>query len=105
LAGLAPELAVGDGAMTAMPIDDFTRALRSGSELAYVMPVPHRVVWPCMDARRLRMRVSWLTPETLVPLIDTRPFLIARDSVPSIAVDWDGSLRVLLPPATSGHRP
>jgi hypothetical protein len=78
--------------MTAAPIDE--ASVLRGDELAYVIPVPHRVMNRCMALRSLQLLARWLGPGAMIPLVDTRPSLIARRGTPPISVDWEGTLRV-----------
>ena len=93
LNALAPELRR-DGAapLTAVPTDTGAVAMSDG--VAHVIAIPHHTIDPCMALRTLHFRARWLEPSVMVPLIDTRPSLIARRGVPLLSVDWEGTLRV-----------
>ena len=63
-------------------------ALRSGSEKAYVLAAPRRSLAPCRDS------LSWPSTASILPLIDTRAFLIVRRGSPPLTVEWDGTIRI-----------
>ena len=63
-------------------------ALRNGSEKAYVLAAPRRSLAPCRDAS------GWPRTASILPLIDTRDFLIVRRGSPPLSVEWDGSIRI-----------
>jgi hypothetical protein len=92
LHGIAPELtgSAGTPAMTAQPI----RPTDPGEEVAYVIAIPHHTSSPCLDVSSLREVTPWIEASTLIPLIDTRPSVIARRGVPPLSVDWEGTLRI-----------
>ena len=69
----------------------FAKAVRDGTERAYVLALPRRSLAPCRDV------MMWPSGATLTPLIDTRAFAIVRRGVPPLSVDWDGTLRILRP--------
>jgi hypothetical protein len=63
-------------------------ALRSGSEKAYVLAAPRRSLAPCRDSS------GWPRTASILPLIDTRDFLIVRRGSPPLTVEWDGTIRI-----------
>jgi hypothetical protein len=63
-------------------------ALRTGSERAFVLAVPRRSLVPCRDSS------GWPRAATMVPLIDSRAFLIVRRGSPPVTVEWDGTIRI-----------
>ena len=63
-------------------------ALRNGSEKAYVLAAPRRSLAPCRDAS------GWPRTASILPLIDTRDFLIVRRGSPPLSVEWDGTIRI-----------
>lgn len=82
--------------------DDFARALRDGSELAYVLELPRMSLSACDDFRELHSSVPWLTSAAaadakLVPLIDTRETAILNRNHVSATVDWSGTLHFSRP--------
>jgi hypothetical protein len=92
---LAPELLTVAGAtITAAPAD--ASSLRAGSALAYIISMPRNTTAHCMELRRLQTREGggWISPAALVPLLDTRSFVVARAGAPAASVDWDGTLRI-----------
>ena len=84
---------------TPLAATEFARALRAGSETAYVVDLPHSSLAPCHDLTALVSSAPWLdqgasVSDALVPLIDTRePAIVNRQHV-SAMIDWDGTLRV-----------
>lgn len=89
----------------ALPLgpDTFARALRDGSEPAYVIGLPASTLDVCSDAARLVASAPWLLPAngsgpqtaaaTIIPLVDTRDRAIVNRDRVSAMVDWDGTLR------------
>ena len=63
-------------------------ALRTGSERAYILAVPKRSLAPCRDSS------AWPRAASMLPLIDTRAFLIVRRGSPPVSVEWDGVIRI-----------
>jgi hypothetical protein len=59
----------------------------------------------CRAVEMLARRAPWLplgsleSHRLLVPLIDTRPYLVTRGPMPPIYIGWDGALRVSAPAA------
>jgi hypothetical protein len=95
LARIAPELFSGATVQPIVAAPVAEGSLRSGSELAYVLHVPSRTTARCMALGRLEGEGGrWLTPETLVPLIETRSTLLARPGAPPMSIDWDGMLHI-----------
>ena len=66
----------------------FSAALASGAEAAYVVALGRRSLAPCHDS------AGWPAGATLLPLIDTRDHAIVREGTPSLALDWDGTIRL-----------
>ena len=92
-------------------------ALRSGKDLAYVLALPVRVGLACVEARTLLQRAPWLvssqpfrTPGVasgevvaqdavalgprILPLVETRPWLIARKGLAGVGLSGDGAPRL-----------
>jgi hypothetical protein len=74
-----------------LELETFSAARTLGSERGYVLSLPHRPLTPCAEA------AIWTGKGHLVPLIDTRPHAIVRRGSPQLTVDWDGTVRALLP--------
>ncbi len=66
---------------------EYDRSLAAGAEHAYVVGLPRHVLDPCSHAVP-----GWVTH--LVPLIDTRSWLVTRRNVGPIAIEWDGIPRI-----------
>ena len=88
---LLPEFHPSLGRVTAYPS---SASFRSWDELAYIMTVPQRTSSACSVQAEVARRAPSATVAALIPLIDSRPFLIARSDAPAMSVDWDGILRV-----------
>lgn len=69
----------------------FSRAVRDGTERAYVIGLPRQSLAPCRDASMLPPGARFL------PLIETRAYAIVRKGVPPLTVEWDGTLRIVGP--------
>ena len=68
---------------------DFAAQLRTGSNRAYIVALPRQVLAPC------RLSTTWPTGARVQPLIDTRAHAIVRRGAPALAVEWDGTVRVV----------
>ncbi|NIR42655.1 MAG: hypothetical protein GWN99_02085 [Gemmatimonadetes bacterium] len=112
LAAAVPRADELDGPLVvaALEPDEFDEALESGSEFLYVVALPHRTLDPCRHLALLSERVPWLAvgwldpAATMVPLVDTRSHVIARDGTVSLRVDWDGVVRVAAEVESGGGR-
>jgi hypothetical protein len=70
----------------------FEAALQQGRDRGYIMSLEHRSLSSCvgeMPASATRVRVE--------PLIDSRSHAIVRRGSPLLTVDWDGTVRAVLP--------
>jgi hypothetical protein len=76
-----------------LPPDDYRAALEDGRDVAYVLAVPTAELAPCAALAELRTPTTWLDPQSLVPLLDTRRRAIVRRDAAVFSVDWNGSLR------------
>jgi hypothetical protein len=102
VAALPPPLLAEGGGTTAVGLspEDFEASLRIGSELAFVLDLPSRSLSPCRDLAKLAAVAPWLVLDpadsalSLVPLVETRNRAIVRKDRLSLAIDWDGSLRI-----------
>jgi hypothetical protein len=102
LAAAVPRLAELDEppVVAGLEPDRFEEALRAGSEFLFVVALPHRALDPCRHLTLLSQRapwlaVGWLDPaRTIVPLVDTRSHLIAREGAVWLSVEWDGVVRI-----------
>ena len=68
---------------------DFAALLRTGSDRAYVVPLPRHTLVPC------RGSAAWPDGARVQPLIDTRAHAIVRKGAPPLTVEWDGTVRVV----------
>jgi hypothetical protein len=97
---------------------EFELALRSGKEFAYVLALPARVGLACDEVHALLQRVPWLASSfpfrttapgrgvvedypdeqalaaRILPLVETRPWLIARQGLAGIELSGDGMPRL-----------
>jgi hypothetical protein len=103
-----PELLAAEAQVIAVGLTerDFDDALRRGNEFAYVTAVARQPLAACWEARSLVESAPWLVAgaspnapadphrafaHALVPLVDTRPYLILRTGDPvAVTVAWDG---------------
>lgn len=81
---------------------DFTRALRRGGDLAYVIRLPRLPMDPCSVLGRLIGQAPWLGSRAglvsaVVPLIDTRARVVTRRGVLGLTIDGDGTLVLPVP--------
>jgi len=79
---------VSDVRTAALKPAELGAALRSGSERAYVLAAPRRSLAPCRDSS------GWPRTASILPLLDTRAFLIVRRGSPPLTVEWDGTIRI-----------
>ncbi len=88
--------------------DEFEESLNDGDEFLFVLALPSRSLDPCYHLTRLAERVPWLNigwldpAATILPLIDTRKHVVARDGAVSLSVGWDGT--VLIGEGAAGGR-
>jgi hypothetical protein len=68
---------------------EFAVALRSGSELAYIVAAPRNSLAPCRDSS------TWPAGTSVTPLIETRARAVVRQGAPPLMVEWDGTIRVM----------
>lgn len=97
MAGLVPALGTAGGvAALGLPPDEFAAALASRTDAAYVVALPRRPFGACHELRRLLERAPWLAGADLrraiVPLIDVRTSLVARQGAGAGTLDLDGAL-------------
>jgi hypothetical protein len=74
-----------------MEAPEFAKAMRDGSERAYILGLPRQSLIPCRDA------AAWPAKAQVLPLIDTRAYAIVRDGAPTLTVEWDGTIRIAEP--------
>ncbi len=89
----------------------FARMLADGSEGAYIFAITRDPEWPDVARARLFEAAPWLATtgrpaHALLPLVDTREFLIFRRSrgIPRMTIMYDGSV-VLGAPDAAARRP
>lgn len=112
LAAAIPGLDDGRGTPNAVALPDsvFESQLQVGGAFLFVLPLPLNVFDTCHALEQLGGRAPWLALGTLeptaaiVPLVDTRPYLVAREGIPRIYVDWGGALRFESSPAAASDR-
>jgi hypothetical protein len=90
--------------------ESYSRVLRSGTELAYVHRLPARPLDPCGAFRRLHAAAPWLEVSeggggAAVDLVETRPYLVLREGIGGLVLDWDGTPRIGTAPATPVNEP
>jgi hypothetical protein len=104
---IATAISTGGTRLLALGLDPaaFDDAIRSGSELAYVIELPRNVAAHCQAAAELIAAVPWLVrnedpvplatlslARPIVPLVETRQQAIVRRGRVGLTVDWDGTL-------------
>ena len=107
LALLAPGLIEVGARATAVGLapDDFDAALRTGGELAFVVPVQHRPTLACLELERLLAAAPWLIGQNgrpgasiatgiVAPLIETRSVAVVRRDRAGLTLTGDGTVVV-----------
>jgi hypothetical protein len=79
-----------------LPPNAFQSALRTGSELAYVLPLERSAHDRCARVDDLLSKADWLaTPGSIVPLVDTRLRAIARRGRLNLVYTRDSSITIV----------
>ena len=105
---LPPELrAAGARAIAvSLPPADFSAALLSGRELAYVSDLPARTPDPCTELRSLQATAPWLTSAApIMGLVDTRSRAIVRRGRVAVVVGPSGDVHLTGPTPDAGTTP
>jgi hypothetical protein len=108
LAPIAPELVAARGRVTTAALGqaELSAALAQGTELAYVLSVPRDPVSPCSAYADLIGRAGWLAgPAGVLPLVDFRPYAIARRDRIALFADAEGTYRLGNAVASGAPRP
>ena len=84
---------------TSLTASDMARAMLQGDALAFVVPLPHRSLAPCLELAApapvgLTVSAAALAPNVVVPLVDVRPTLITRRDTFSGTTGLLGAIRV-----------
>lgn len=95
-----PGLTGGGFGVTAVGVTgaELRSSIRTGGDFAYVIPIPKRPADPCFEASEMMRRMPWLSvlgsdfADAMLPLVDTRPYLIANHDRAGLAVDWYGTI-------------
>ena len=80
-----------------LPPKEMIAALRTASELAYVISLPRHVLDPCAESMNLLAGSGDLgvlyhnIVRLALPLVDARSHVIARPEIPLVLRDWDGT--------------
>jgi len=80
---------------------DLLQSLWAGDDFAYVISIPRMPPEPCYGARRLLNRAPWLVgggadlSQALIPLVDTRLHVIAREGMFGLIIDAYGNMLVM----------
>jgi extracellular solute-binding protein (family 5) len=112
---VAPELFAPGSRITSAGVtaEEFSRALRTGNDRAYVVALPHEARWPCGSIARVVASAPWLHVDArasdlaraVIPLIDVAPLVVVRRGRMGLTVEGN-SLRVsTAPPAGLPQRP
>lgn len=81
--------------------DELERSLRHAEAFAYILSLPARPYNTCYEARRLSELSPWRgegvsVSDILVPLVDTRPHVIASTGKFGLSADWFGNVRITM---------
>lgn len=109
LAAAVPGLFDG-GALLAVGLgqQDYETTLRVGDDFAYLLGTPQRAFDRCQELSELSRRAEWLAvgqidlAAALIPLVDTRRYIIARPERLALSLDW-GAM-VYVPPFATARR-
>jgi hypothetical protein len=87
------------GAAAALPPADFDRALRAGTESAFIVGLARTPLDPCRELSLLLSSAPWLgagagLSEMLMPLVDVRSRAVVNPSRVHAVVDWSGTLEL-----------
>ena len=87
----------GNGVTAAgLPPNAFQSALRTGSELAYVLPLERSAHDRCVRVDDLLSKADWLgSPGSIVPLVDTRLRAIARRGRLNLVFTRDSAITIV----------
>ncbi len=109
-AGVVPGFAQSEAVAVGLTTASFATALRAGGDLAYVLSLPTTAFLPCRQARDVRRRMPWIAPlgdwglgRSLLPVVETRAYLLVRRGVANLTVDGDGGVRVMAQPAPASR--
>jgi hypothetical protein len=97
-------------AAEAMHTDDFARALRDRTRVAYVVSLPARPVARCSAVASVARAIPWVVLDGTVdrgfvtPLVDAGAWAIVRRGAVGITVDWDGTPRLIFSRSQDGGR-
>lgn len=67
-------------------------AQRHGNDAGYIIAFDRRPLDPCRELQVVADNASWVDPETIVPLVDTRLQAIVRRGRSGVIAEWDGGL-------------
>jgi hypothetical protein len=102
LGTVAPELLQSSAVPRAAGIDstELLRVLRQGTELGYVVPLPHHAIVPQVAASRFVNAAPWISAArtldgVIVPLVDVRGSAIVRQGALGLTAEWDGTPLIL----------
>jgi hypothetical protein len=95
---LLPELAapVGERLIASGVSDaDLEAGLRAGTDAAYLIALPRRVLDPCAHLRVLAATVPWVRPAHVAFIVESAATLITNAGAPALTIDWLGTVRVV----------
>ncbi|MCG6989153.1 MAG: ABC transporter substrate-binding protein [Gemmatimonadetes bacterium] len=100
LAQAVPAVGAGSGSLVAATLDEpsLVRAMRDGSALAFVIPVPRAPGGPCVSASLgagddvAKWALSSASGLRVTPLLDVRSSAVVRSGITGIGIDGDGTL-------------
>jgi len=81
--------------VASLGLREFRDALRSGADLAYVVPVARGAVTADLQRRDLLARAPWIAGSAaVVPLVETRAHLVSRERLGGVVTGYDGAPRL-----------
>jgi hypothetical protein len=85
------------GPLVAAALSDMelSRSLARGTDLGYLIALPHRALDACAAWRSLRVRAPWIIVGTPILIAETGPTLITSARAPALRVQWDNTLRIV----------
>jgi hypothetical protein len=103
LAAAVPDIGNGMETVIAQGVEkkQLAKHLRMGSDFAYITSIPCNPADPCAEARKLINQIPRAAEmqanfaEIFVPLVDTRPHVIANGDRVKLSVDWFGHVVIM----------
>jgi len=106
LPGAVPGMDEAEIMADGVSLDDLYSSLAKGTDFAYIIPVPSKPADRCAEALALLDKAKWLAgsgvglDQTVIPLVDTRYYLIAGGNTPPLSLDRAGGIFFVTQPET-----